>query len=67
MRSNLGQLSRLTKPAHIPDAQPEIFQGRGGFVKLEHHDKNSSKIAVKNAPQEKILKFFLLDPLKTTF
>lgn len=47
-------------------AQPEMFQGQGGFVKLGHYDfvKNSRK---KKVPQGKILKVFLLDTLKTTF
>ena len=46
------------------DAQPEIFQGRGGFVKLGHFDIEKSR---KNAPQGKVLEFFLLDNLKTAF
>ena len=47
-------------------AQPEIFQGRGGFVKLGHFDKLFVKNQ-KKAPQGKILELFLLDTLKTTF
>ena len=31
--------------------QPEIFQGRGGFVKLGHVDKYFIKKSRKNAPQ----------------
>ena len=50
-----------------PGAQPEIFQGRGGFVKLGHFDKHFIKKARKKAPQRKILDFFLLDTPKTTF
>ena len=38
------------------------FQGRRGFVELEHFDKQAEK-----APWKNILKFFLLDTLKTTF
>ena len=47
--------------------QPEIFQGRGGFMKLGHFDKNFIKKSRKKAPQGKILEFFILDTLKTTF
>ena len=47
--------------------QPEIFQGRGGFVKLGHFNKHFIKKSRKKAPQRKILEFFLLDTLKTTF
>ena len=43
------------------------FQGRGGFVKLGHFDKHFIKKSRKKAPQGKILEFFLLDTLKTTF
>ena len=50
-----------------PDAQPEIFQGRGGFVKLGRFDKYFIKKSRKKAPQRKISSFFLLDTLKTTF
>ena len=46
-------------------AQPAIFQGRGGFVKLGHFDKHLIKKSRKNAPRRKILEFFLLD--KITF
>ena len=47
--------------------QPEIFQGRGGFVELGHFDKHFVKNTRKKVPLEKILEFFLLDTLKTTF
>ena len=50
-----------------PGAQPEIFQGRWGFVKLGHFDKHFIKKSRKKAPQGKILEFFLLDTYKTTF
>ena len=50
----------------ITGAQPEIFQGRGGFVELGHLDKPSSKTQ-KKAPQGKILELFLIDTLKTRF
>ena len=49
------------------DAQPEIFQGRGGFVKLGYFDKHFIGKSRKNAPQGKVLEFFLLDNLKTAF
>ena len=47
-------------------AQPEIFPGRGGFVKLGHFDKHFIKKSRKKAPQGKILELFFLDTLKTT-
>ena len=46
---------------HILGAQPEIFQNREGFMGLEHFDKHF----VKNT--RKIVEFFLLNFLKTTF
>ena len=59
---------------HKPDiiilhsgAQPEIFQDRGGFVKLGHSDKHFIKKSRKKNPQGNIFEFFLLDTLKTTF
>ena len=48
-------------------AQPDIFQGRGGFVKLGHFDKHFVKNSRKKGPAGKISEFFLLDTLKTTF
>ena len=54
----------MTKPEScykcslITGAQPEIFQGREGFVKLGHFDKHFIKKSRKKAPQEKILEFF---------
>ena len=48
-------------------AQPEIFQGRGGFVKLEHVDKHFAKNSRKKDSAGKKLEFFLLDTLKITF
>ena len=39
-------------------AQPEIFQGRGGFVNLGHFDKYFIKKSRKKAPQGKILEVF---------
>ena len=48
-------------------AQPEIFQSRWGFVKLGHFDKHFIKKSRKKAPRGKILEFFLLDTLKSTF
>ena len=50
----------------LAGAQPDIFQGRGGFVELGHFDKYFAKRSRKNAPQRKNLQFFLLDTLKTT-
>ena len=51
----------------LSGAQPEIFQGRGGFVELEHFDQCFVKNTRKKAAQEKNLELFLLDTLKTTF
>ena len=48
-------------------AQPEIFQGRGDFLKLGHFNKYFVKKSRKNVPQEKNLEFFLIDTLETTF
>ena len=48
-------------------AQPEIFQGRGGFVELGHFNKYFVKNTIKKAPQGKILEFFLLDTVTITF
>ena len=53
--------------AVFPGAQPEIFLGRGGFVKLRHFDKHFLKKLGKKAPQRKILEFFFLDTFKTAF
>ena len=54
---------------HVTSAgtQPEIFQGRGGFVKLGHFDKHFIKKSRKKTPQGKILEVCHLDTLKTTF
>ena len=49
------------------DAQPEIFQGRGGFAELKHSDKNFAKNTRQKELAWNILEFFLLDILKTTF
>ena len=48
-------------------AQIEIFQGRGGFVKVGHFYKRSVKNSGKKGSAGKISDFFLLDTLKTTF
>ena len=42
-----------------PDAQPNIFQGMGGFVKLGHFDKHYIK-SRKKTPQGKIFGVFSL-------
>ena len=47
--------------------QPEIFQGRGGFMELGHFNKLFIQYSRKKAPHGKILKLFLLDTLKTAF
>ena len=33
-----------------PGAQPEIFRGSGGLMKLGHFDKHSQKFKNKNSP-----------------
>ena len=40
------------------DTQPEIFQGRGGFVELGYFDKYFVKNTRKKAPQRNIFEFF---------
>ena len=47
--------------------QPDFFQERKDFVELGHFDKYFVNNAGKEAPSGKILEFFLLDTLKTTF
>ena len=42
------------------DAQPEIFQDRGGFVEVGHLDKHFVKNTRKKSPQGNFLEFFLL-------
>ena len=41
----------------IPGAQPEIFQGRGGFVELEYFDKLFVKNTKIRPRREKFLSF----------
>ena len=53
--------------AYLSGAQPEIFQGRGGFVELGHFEKRFVKNTRKKTPKENILELFLLDTLKSTF
>ena len=45
---------------HRAGAQPEIFQGRGGFVKLGHSDNRVVKNYRKNGPARKSFEFFSL-------
>ena len=54
---------------YIISAQPgqKKFQDRRGLVELGHFDKNFVKNTRKKALQEKTLKFFFLDTLKTIF
>ena len=51
----------------LPGSQPQIIQGRWGFVKLGHFYKNFVKNSRKKVPAGKISEFFLLDTLETTF
>ena len=46
--------------------QPEIFQGKGGFVEFGHFDKHFVK-NTRRVRREKFWNFFLLDTIKTTF
>ena len=55
------------KKIELSAAQPETFQGWGGFVKLGYFDKHFIKKSRKTAPQGKILEFLLLDARKTAF
>ena len=49
-------------------AQPEIFQGRGGFVELGHFDKHFVKHTRKKDPAGKNFGVFSpQDTVKTTF
>ena len=57
----------INKPNERTGAQPDIFQGRGGFVKLGHFDTHFIKNSIKKGPAGKIWEFFLLDTLKTIF
>ena len=61
-------VATLNSAAHIKQkrcslcagAQPEIFQGRGGFVKLGYFDKYPQKIFKKNSPAGENFEFFSL-------
>ena len=55
---------------YFTEAQLEMFQDRGGFLKLVYIDKYFIKKSRKKAPQEKFFFrefFFLLDTFKATF
>ena len=43
---------------HVSGAQPEIFQGKGGFVKLGHFDKYFVKNSRKIGPARKNFEVF---------
>ena len=58
------ELERSKSLWHLSCAQPDIFQGRGGFAILGHFDKKFVKNP-KKGPTGKILEFFLQDTLKT--
>ena len=51
----------------IPGAQPEIFQGRGGFVELEYFDKLFVKNTKIRPRREKFLSFVSQILLKLHF
>ena len=51
----------------VTGAQPGIFQGRGGFVKLGTSINILSKSQEKRPRREKLWSFFLLDTLTTIF
>ena len=53
---------RLNKRKNVcPEAQPEFFQGRGGFVELGYFDKLFDKNTRKKALQGDTLELILLD------
>ena len=47
-------------------AQPEIFQGMGGFVETGYFNKHFVENTGKKYPRKNILKIFLLDTVKIT-
>ena len=61
------KIRRLDVKKVTAGAQPKIFLGRGGFVKLGHFDKHFLKKSGKKAPQGKILEFFLVETFETAF
>ena len=61
------QLNQWAMKRHRAGTQPEIFQGKLVFMKLGHFDKHFVKKSRKKTRQRKILVFFLVDTLKTTF
>ena len=52
------QFQKKKKQMIKAGAQPEIFQGRGGFAKLGHLNKHFIKKSRKKTPQGKMLEFF---------
>ena len=55
----IAHLVRSARKCYFTGAQPEIFQGRGGFAELGHLNKNFVKNTRKKAPQGK---FWSLSP-----
>ena len=51
----------------ISGTQPEIFQGRGGFVELGHFNKHFVKNTIKKPRREKFWSFFPWILLKLYF
>ena len=65
LRIYINQIkNKITLRKMTSGVQPEIFHGKGGFVKLRHSDKYFVKNSRKNAL---LGKCFLLDSLKTAF
>ena len=60
-------VSTLEEDMRQAGAQPEIFQGRGGFVKLGHFDKHFVKHSRKTSPAGRISEFFSQILLKLHF
>ena len=67
---NLNPLVPVKDKTHTyrpSGAQPEMFQGRGSFVKLGHFDKLFVKNFGEKPSHGEIVEVFFLDTLKTKF
>ena len=50
-KSKSDYFDYLYQVLHKPGGQPELFQGRRGFVELRHSDKHFIQNTRKNSPQ----------------
>ena len=57
IKGGVSYISKIYSKANTV-AQPEIFQGRGGFVEFVHFNKHFVKNTRKKTPQGKMLEFF---------